>query len=690
MNIQTKFPGSAVQTGILPDEIERRAFELMAASQPPHPMFPPFTAETLMARGREEALRLLRGRKERIRLAEEDHFHHGWFFDSWDDLLWEMARLRVAQPGIPVEFLVAGSNGAAKSHFVARLYTLAMEQCEPEWPEHQRTFWTFSYDDDKSAEVVESVIRFWQPNEYKTETGRLKKLAGQKMGYDAAGGFTNNELAVSSGAVCRFRTWAQFLGKLEGPRPVCCWSDEAVPAAVLDAIVDRLLTAAEETLKWIPKWEELLAAKAENAALRFPLDLVGRLLVGMSLVTYTFRDGMTDTVRRFLGKAGDRDAVVMREIEADPELLPRRDETGAITGGEKLPCLVHGAVPTRRAMWIYAWQNPLGGNWAGMKKAELGSPRAKILWKCYGVAEGTADSPFPNFNMQVHVRPVPSALWLPPYDKGTWWMSGDPNASGGRAWCLLWAFVVGETWHHLAPGDIVIAHEYPQTNDTVIVPGHELYTGEACEWALPGGKNGLGVRGLAQKQWPVGYAFRASEIRRVEAKLAAWQGLTEMRGHAERTMLDLEGRRILDSRSGNTATENQDGGKTIIEWMEENELYFMRAGNDAGGEGGSGRVIPGEQNINSQLMWNRELAEIDPVTGWREVNPQHGRGPKVRIAAHCTNLIGALQNYPGIGVEGASKSPWKDFIDALRYLLNANPEHVTGNGMPQVVRPVRR
>lgn len=641
----------------------RLAFELLAETQRPHGMLPPLTADELEALGAHDAMAAVAAREDRIRQASEDPYHHGWFFRSFDEILWETARLRVANPGVPVTMGVGGSNGSGKTMALGRFYSLAMEQCEPEMPAHQRTFWTFSIDDDKSAEVVEAALRFWQPNDYKTDTGRMKKLASQKMAYDAAGGFTNNECAVMSGAVCRFKTWAQDIGKLEGPRPTTAWGDESVPVNVLEAVENRLLTAAEFTHEWIPKWKELLAQKERDVEMWFPKELIGRLLVAVQFVTYTFRDGYTETVRWFMEKAK-----VMKEIEADRELLPRRDANGVIVGGERLPCVVHCENPARRFMWIYAWQNPLGGNWEGMKKAELNSPRSKKLWKCYGIAEGTAESPFPNFNVQVHVRPI---SWLPPYEFGTWWMSQDPNASGGRAWFQLWAFVLGQSWGRMGPGDILIAHEYPQMNDVVSVPGAALYTGEDCEWAKTGGKNGLGVKGNAQKQWPCGFEFRASEIRRIEAKLAMEQKLETMKGTEEKTWLDVLDRRISDSRSTATQVENQEESKTLVEWMADNDLFFRMAGGNAAAD----NVLSGEQNINSMLMWNREVTEIDPATGWMVMDPQKGRGPKIIILDRCTNLIGALQNYPGYSVSGASGSAWKDPIDTLRILLNANPEH---------------
>jgi len=661
------------------NELEQLVFEEIHADQVPHPMSRLYTVEELMALGEVEAIDAVNARKLEIQTAAEDPFNHGWFFRSWDDVLWELLDLRLANVGIPVEFLVAGSNGAGKSQMVARFFTLAQEQCSVEMPEHQRTFWTFSYDDDKSAEVVESAIRFWQPNDYKTETGRLKKLANQKMAYDKAGGFTNNEFALASGAVCRFKTWAQDIGKLEGPRPTSIWSDEAVPVNVLEACENRLLTAAEWTHQMTTTWKDLQAKKAADPQMWFPKHLIGKLLVAVHFVTYTFRDGMTDTIRYFLGDIESGGITLkpktLREIEADPEMLPRYDEEGNVIGGERLPSLVHGAKPTRRTMWIYAWQNPLGGNWEGMKRTEKNSTRAKKLWKCYGVAEGTADSPFPNFNESIHVRPLD---WLPPYDMGTWWMSCDPNASGGRNWVILWGFVLREAWKSMSAGDIFIAHEYPQTNDVIHVPGLATYTGEECVWASVGGKNGLGLKGQAQKQWGVGYEFRASEIRRVEAWLAKMQGVTQMQDEDQKSMLKVF-MRIIDSRASNTAVDGQTESKTILQWMEDNDLFFTQAGNDAGGQKSGGRVLEGEQTLNSTFNWNRELAELDPRTGWREIDPNKGRGPKIRIAAHCTNLIAALQNYPGYSTPGASSSAWKDFIDALRYLMNAEPYHEDPN-----------
>jgi len=635
-------------------ELEHLTIQEIYLTQRPHGMEPPYSLDELLALGAEDALKATRARAKKILNAIEDPYNHGYFFPAWDAATWELCRHRVDNPGVPNKFGVFGSNGAGKSQYIGRLFTLAFEQCNPDSPEHQNLFWTFSIDDDKSAEVIESVIYQWLPNDYKTETGRVKKMAKQKLGYDKAGGFTNNELAIPSGAVCRFRTWAQDIGKVEGGRPVTCWADEACPADFLEVQGHRLLTASETTLDHIPLWQDLLKAKAANPELPFPHEHIGKLLVGVAFLTYTFRDGFTETVRYYL-----QDAVTMREIEADPELLPRRDKERGIIGGEMLPQMIIGKDPTKRAVWLYAWQNPLGGNWAGMKKTLIDKSRAEILWKAYGIAEGTANSPLPNFNKQVHCRPLD---WITGAT-GTWYHGTDPVASGGKTWFMLWGLVLAQAKGHMAAGDLFIAREYPQVGD----PIEGL---ESNVWALAGGKDGKGIAGPAQKVLPKGYEFRRDEIRRIEKDLARLQG--DPLWEDEQHMKDFitYGNRVMDQRPGNTQTAGVAESKSVIEWMADLGLDFLGHLSEPGGKENVNNLKPSLQTVNEFFMYNRELVEIDPATGWMVIDPLKGRGPKIWIADTCTNLIFSLTHYLGI------KGPMDDPVDVLRMIIGVNPTHV--------------
>lgn len=596
-------------------------------------------------------------RERWIDQSAKDHYNYGIWFPSWDVNLWEICRLRIENPGVPIHFLVGGSNGSAKTFFAAAVVIRAMMQTQ------DKMFWCLSMDEPNSTTVQQTALYWWLPNDYKTETGAIKGTARGKLRWNDSGGFTDNRFSLRHGAKMECRFWSKDIGTLEGPRPYAVWSDEEIPLPWLEGIERRLITQAEPTEALVPKWKQLVAQKAADPLLEFPRDLIGELMMGVHLITYTAKSGWTPTVSAFMH--GGR---VMQRIEADPELLPRRDEEGVIIGGEWVPKLVYCKDKAKRMIYMHAWDNPLGGNWKGLREKSKGKPRTYILWLCYGVAERNASTPLSNFDPQAHVRPI---SLLPRV--GTWYHVCDPVASGGRCWFMIWALVVGEVWGRFSAGDIFVAHEYPQTND--VIPGE----GMLGAWAEVGGEKGLGVRGPGQKPLHGAFETWASEIRRIERKLAEWQGLQfQSEAEWERHMKEFipDENRIMDSRASSTKTVGQSEAKTLIQYMADNEIYFIRAGNDSGAEAGMTRVQPGEQAINDAFHFNRSKAELNPKTGWLECDLNTGRGPKLWIADHCTNLIDAIQNYPGIGAPGADKSPFKDPIDCLRYLIIADPMHV--------------
>jgi hypothetical protein len=590
-------------------------------------------------------------REDMIHGAQNNHYEDGVWFPAWDRNLWELCRHRVANPGVPIHFLVGGSNGSAKTFFASAVLIRAMMTTKG------KMFWCLAIDEPNSETVQQAALYYWLPNEYKTEGGGIQGTARGKLKFNDSGGFTDNRFSLYHGAKMECRFWSKDIKTLEGPRPYAVWSDEEIPLPWIQGIDKRLLTHAEPTRALCPKWKRLLADKDANPDLAFPRELIGELMMGVHLITYTAKDGYTDTVREF-----QEDGAIMIEIEADPDLLPVFDAQQNIIGGEKVPQLIHSQDPTKRMIFMYAWDNPKGGNWQGMKQKAKGKPRSEILWWCYGVAEKSADSPFPNFNLQVHRRPYKE--WLPRI--ATPYHVADPVASGGRSWFCNWALVLGEQWQGMAPGDIFIAHEYPQEND--FIPS----MGRVGPWALPGGKNNRGTRGPAQKVWSVGYEWRASEIKRIERKLATDMGLRYAEDEARMKKFVRMGRRIIDPRAGNTATENQTGAKTIIDYMRENGLHYVEPGSEKGSAPGSKRVYPGEQTINAFLYYDKSLAKTDTQTGWIYIDPQQGRGPRLWIADHCTNTLASLKNYPGI-LSGETESPWKDPIDCIRYLLMMEP-----------------
>lgn len=615
----------------------------------------------------EKLLRTKEQRERRIANERLDPFNLGTWPAAWDELLWEICRLRVRNPGVPIEFLVSGANGSAKTYFAAAVMMWAMVKA----PMKDRLFWAYAMDEPNSETVQQAALYYWLPNSYKTEGGAVKTTAKTKLRFNTSGGFTDNRFGLDNGARMECRFWSKAIESLEGPRPSTVWSDEEIPLLWLDGIRRRLLTFAEGTKAHVAEWTALLAQKAADARLPFPRERLPDLMLGVHLVTFTPKSGYTETVQAFV--EGGR---VMREIDAT--LLAKTDaKTGEPCGFERVPKLIYSRDPQRAMMFLHAWDNPYGGNWDGMKKMALSKSRAEILWWCYGVAEKIGDSPFPNFNLQVHVRPL---SWMP--RRGTWFHVVDPVASGGRSWFQLWAMVAGETRGFVQPGDIFVAWEWPKQDWFVRESG---YLGA---WAEPGGKKGLGVRGPAQQPLGWGYRRQKEEIERVEQHLYTLQFPDDVKNHGTKRITVEE--RIMDSRAANTEKENESYSKTLIEWLAEDSspelrdaLEFIPAGRDSGASQGQTRVRPGEQMINDRLYYDRAHATLNEQTGWIEVPPALGRGPRLWISEGCTNLIEAMRHYPGCL---AGDSAFDDPIDCLRYLIISDPLHVNSANRVAYVR----
>lgn len=667
----------------------RPKVEALLAQQAEHVMFPKLEVDWTRGGSVEEGVWVVAGamaprlmsvvdlikivklRAEKIELEATDPFTNGIWPWAWHELLWELVALRIANPGLPVAFLVAGANGSAKTYFAAAVIMWAMVRAPAG---QKRLFWSVAEDEPNSETVAQSALYFWLPNSYKTSGGAVKTTARTKLRFNDSGGFTDNRFGLDNGSRMECRFWSKNISTLEGPRPFCVWVDEEGPLPWITGLMKRLLTFAEGTKAHIQQWVELhaqyRAAAERGECMRFPKELLWQLLQGVLLMTYTAKNGFTPTVAAFM-----ENGKVMREIDAT--LLAKTDpKTGEACGFEKVPKLIYCDDPQRRMMFLHAWDNPWGGNWEGMQKSTAKMSRTEILWWCYGVAEKIGDSPFPNFNVQAHVRPN---ICMPRV--GTWYHIVDPVASGGRAWFHIWAIVSGETRGTIQPGDIFVAFEWPKED------WHVRDVGYMGKWAEPGGKAGQGVRGPAQRPLGWGYRRQKEEIAAVEKKLWTIQHTEDAltvrgtyKGEGEPRISIRPGNRIMDSRAANTEKENESESKTLIDWMAEDSsptlkdgLDFMPAGRDSGAATGQTRVHPGEQMINDRLYYDKELAVLDEKTGWLVVPPALGKGPSLYISEGCTNLISALRNYPGI-LNGAD-SAFKDPIDCLRYLVICDPYH---------------
>lgn len=617
-------------------------------NQRPHPVVPVVPDEVLDAMLEGQRQVMLSTRRQLIENMEKDPYNHGYEDPAWDEIDWAIARLRVANPGVVIEFLVMGANGGGKTFYAAKRYDLVVVNNE-KW-----LVWQFSADEKNSRRIPQKAVYDMLPMVYRTDSGKLKRTRTTKLNYTEAGGFTDNTFSLPSGTVSEFRFYSADIKTLEGPRPHFAWSDEEIPLEWMEGVSSRLHTHAEATKHDVPALQELLERKAANPAMKFPREWIHKLLRGVHLITFTPKHGYTTTVGAFVN-----DGVALREIDA--VLLPTgktRADGSAVY--ERVPKEMRCKVTTRHVYWLHAWNNPFGGNWEGMKIAARTKSREVVLWWAYGVAKKSVGAIYATFNRAVHVKPD-GALPL----EGTWYHVVDPCP--GRNWAMGWYLVT-------ALGQKVIAREWPQEGD--YIPGVGLCPGP---WAEIGAKAD-GDKGPAQEPWGLGIKAYKLEIARVERELAKEQrDLAELAGRkckvGERIVVP-DGNRIMDSRAANTPNLAHDQSVTLIEMMDddrdgtEESLGFVSAGLDSGADSGDTSIRMGVEHVADLLSYDPEAMVIEAETGRVTFEPG-ARVPQLYVLERCTNHIFALSNWTG---KDGGKGCCKDFADLPRYFAIANPE----------------
>lgn len=617
----------------------------------------------------EQLFSFMDDRRDVIEDEMRDPYRYGYEPAIWRESDWRLAELRVANPGDPIIFGVLGGNGSGKSYYGASRFDMAMVEND-DW-----LCWQHSLDEDSSREVPQRIIYSYLPEEYRPDTGKLKKTAKTKLSYNKVNGFTDNTFGLDNSSRSVFKFYgAGDVNALEGPRPDFAWADEMVPADWVEGSCRRLVTKAGKTLAIIPALTKALEARkaiiAEfghvpemmqeklkalwKAQLR---PILPKLLQGVCLVTFTPKNGYTQTVAMLTSKAR-----TLEETEA--ELLPITRE-GQIIGYEKVPRVMWNDAEKRptAVMFFHIYDNPFGGNWESQKKTLAKMSRTDKMWQAYGVATKIAGAWLTKFKNSAHVRPL---SMLP--KEGTWFHVVDP-CTDGRNWFMIWAKVCPNP---IGKPLIWVAREWPMQGDWIVAGN----VGNPGPWAVldsTGSADGRkkssalkadGERGPAQMHWGLGFREMADEIERVEKELYRLET-----GKEDGRLEILDGNRIMDSRGGNTESQNHSDSETLITTMEEYGLYFYPAGRDSGASVGTTKIGEGVQMINDRLFYDDEQAELMP-SGYYKF---HGRAPSVYMADTCQNLIFAASIWTGQdGLKGATKDP----IDTLRYLVISNPRHI--------------
>lgn len=602
----------------------------------------------------EAAAELWKKREIAIRNAELDPFRHAHEPPVWDEIDWEVCRLRVENPGLAIEMLLLGGNGSGKSYYGIR----CQMRCgiyNSGW-----LIWNFTTDEQKSITVMQFIAYKYLPLELRPDdpSRKPKRTRDQHIIYKNASGFTDNKIGFPAppktpqvpyprGSVMQFRYHSSELDTLTGPRPMFAYSDEEITLPWVEAITNRLHTEAERASapEIMAKWKELLEQKAANPAMKFPPNLVHLLFRGVHLITFTPEHGYNSVVHAFC-----KDARTVKDVEA--ELLPLKDDNGEFTGYERVPKLMHCKLPHRRVLFMHPYENVHGGNWEGMKKAARNKTRENILWWAYGIASRKSHVLFPKFSLAAHVRPHEACLKA--CKESTCWMVVDP--APGRNMFAIWAFVNPRN-------EIHVLHEWPQQDD--YIPGY----GYLGPWSVEGQKLD-GDKGSAQDPLGMGPLGEVAEFDRVERKLH--HELHHEEGRIDPYM------RIVDSRTGNTPTATDSATRTLIQLYADAGLDFVPSGKESGAHDGDTRVEESTKLVNGWLDYDGEKIARDEQGRISFL----GAAPRLFISERCQNLIFSLSTWTNAdGQKGACKDP----IDCLRYLAMSDCFYLE----PRVEEPER-
>lgn len=298
------------------------------------------------------------------------------------------------------------------------------------------------------------------------------------------------------------------------------------------------------------------------------------------------------------------------------ELLP--EELVAVPGCPPGHMPREGRSPRGKCFWFWTEDNPWGGYPRMKDELALQDQTAKKL-RAYGYVDRAITSLFPKFSESVNVVPAASVPM-----EGSCYHSIDPAA--GRNWFMVWAKVT-------PLGDVYIYREWPD---------NKTYG----DWAIDSDRAD-GSPGPAQ----------SSDSGRAEYGYK-WLVHNELEGDDEDII-----ERFIDPRTAAAPAKVDDfGNTTMLERLEEEEERM-------------GEVVPGLHctpapplNIEEGVNAINDLLDYRTDLPVDEINR-----PRLYISDDCQNLIWSMSNWTGKdGQKGACKDP----VDALRYLITMDPQHI--------------
>lgn len=322
-------------------------------------------------------------RRERIKLALEDPFHHGFkITPSWQDA----DRLLDEGAGL---LCIFGGNRAGKTEYCLQraVHTLAtgfdkrvliLHEAEP-----------------TSIELHHKGIHKYLPKEWKN----LKRSQTANIRYDDKNGFSNNKFTTPNGGVCMFGCYYQDPRIYEGLAFDLIIGDENMP------------------LRWLEGLKRGLADRN-----------------GKFLWPYTAIDGMTPAIKEVT--AG---AATVKSLPVDPAVLSTEERHVEDCPVGEMPYIQKGAGANTWIIYFHSKLNPFC-NYARLVEDYGHKEKVVRERRFYGFARNTIRTTFPKFGPVniVDERQVPQ-------QDVTRYMVLDP--AGARNFFLLWVAVDGHGRH---------------------------------------------------------------------------------------------------------------------------------------------------------------------------------------------------------------------------------------------------
>ena len=313
-----------------------------------------------------------------------------------------------------------------------------------------------------------------------------------------------------------------------------------------------------------------------------------------------------------------------------PELRPDEIQVKGCPPGH-MPYIMQPLNPAHGVIFLWTHWNlftkrsPSNPKVPKLLEEAAGKAPQVVRMRLFGWTDKVSGSPFPKLDPLLHIVPAEK---IPPTSAGTDFMSADPATA--RSYFLLWVRVD-------ANGTKWIFDESPRVTEG--------------EWVSSDGEKGEGASVFAGR----GINWYKAHIRRRELE------------HGQAAI-----RRKGDPRAFATEAQNKDGAESLFDLFNKDgdkadeytrAMYFEPAKVRA-------RVDLDLEKVNDEIGCYDETQPI-----WAE------NQPRLFISDRCQNLIRAMFNW---SLEQPSDSPWKDPVDALRYLFD-EPLYYVNPNVPEVV-----